>query len=315
LAYPAELHSLFEVIMRKLRVALWLSALLGIPVAFTSITSAHGFVGDRFFPPTISTDDPFAVDEFALPTISYFRNDGEQGNQEIDAGWEFDKEIIPHFAVGVSNNYISQHGIHGPSAYGFDNLAVTGKYQLWQNDEHEAIFSIGGEADIARTGGSQTSDDFTTLTPFLYFGKGFGDLPGSLSAFRPFAVTGQIGQNFTETSKTPNSLFWGFALEYSLPHLETEVQDTGLPHPFRDMIPLVEFSMNTAEGNPGAGITTGTIDPGVLWETPYCQVGVEAVIPVNHQSGDHVGVIVQAWIFIDDLFPKVFGHPLFGQDE
>jgi hypothetical protein len=302
--------------MRKLRHVPWLCAILGISVVFTRIADAHGFVGDRFFPPTISTDDPFAVDEFAFPTIVYTRNGGTGGNQEIDAGWEFDKEIIPHFAVGVSNNFISQHGIHGsPSAYGFDNLAITGKYQLWQNDEHEAIISIGGEADLARTGGSQTSDDFTTLTPFFYFGKGFGDLPSAVSALRPLAVTGQLGQSFTETSAVPNSFFWGSAVEYSLPYLETEVQDTGLPRPFRDMIPLVEFAMNTAEANPGAGITTGTIDPGVLWESPYCQIGVEAVIPVNHQSGDHVGVIVQAWIFIDDLFPKAFGHPLFGQGE
>ena len=41
--------------------------------------SAHGFVGSRFFPPTISTDDPFAVDELALPTVSWIRQPGEDG--------------------------------------------------------------------------------------------------------------------------------------------------------------------------------------------------------------------------------------------
>ena len=46
-------------------------------------------------------------------------------------------------------------------------------------------------------------------------------------------------------SLDPNVLEWGIALEYSLPYLEecTDIKDTGLPHPFRDMIPLVEFSM------------------------------------------------------------------------
>jgi hypothetical protein len=33
---------------------------------------------------------------------------------------------------------------------------------------------------------------------------------------------------------------------------------------------------------------------------------------VNSRAGVHVGVTVQAWIYIDDLFPTVFGHPVFG---
>ena len=37
---------------------------------------AHGFVGDRFFPPTIATDDPFATDELLLPSVSYFKSSG-----------------------------------------------------------------------------------------------------------------------------------------------------------------------------------------------------------------------------------------------
>jgi len=33
---------------------------------------AHGVIGQRFFPATITTDDPFAADELALPTITSF---------------------------------------------------------------------------------------------------------------------------------------------------------------------------------------------------------------------------------------------------
>ena len=78
------------------------------------------------------------------------------------------------------------------------------------------------------------------------------------------------------------------------------------------MVPLVEFAMTTNENRQGRGQTTGTIDPGVLWITDYYELGVEANIPVNQASGSHVGVNLQLWIFIDDIFPKVFGHPLFG---
>jgi outer membrane receptor protein involved in Fe transport len=37
---------------------------------------AHGFAGDRFFPATISTDDPFGASELSLPTFSEIRQPG-----------------------------------------------------------------------------------------------------------------------------------------------------------------------------------------------------------------------------------------------
>jgi hypothetical protein len=78
-----------------------------VVLALYSLTpelDAHGFEGDRFFPPTITTDDPFAVDEFAFPTISVFNNPAEGSTpktREIDFSSEFDKEIFPKFALGI----------------------------------------------------------------------------------------------------------------------------------------------------------------------------------------------------------------------
>jgi hypothetical protein len=116
------------------------------------------------------------------------------------------------------------------------------------------------------------------------------------------------------TGGESNNLEWGFAIEYSLPYLQSEVKDIGLPHPFRDLIPLVEFALTTPE-NRGGGPTTGTINPGVLYETTYYQFGAEAILPVNHATGSGVGFVVQLQIFIDDIFPKTFGHALFGKDQ
>ena len=62
-------------------------------------------------------------------------------------------------------------------------------------------------------------------------------------------------------------------------------------------------------------MTTGTINPGILWEGKYCQIGAEAVIPVNAHTGPNIGAVVQVQIFIDDLFPKVFGHPIFQHQQ
>jgi hypothetical protein len=298
--------------MRKLHHMPWACAVACTLFIYSKSADAHGIVGDRFFPPTITTDDPFATDELALPTISYV---SDSDSQEVDYGFEFDKEILPHFAVGVSDDYLWQKGRDGgPSAYGWDNVELTAKYQLWQNDPHEAIVAVGLEADIGSSGSDAVADSFSTLTPTFYFGKGFGDLPDSLAALKPIAITGTLAESFPTSAEAPNQFQWGLALEYSLPYLQQHVKDIGLPAPFKDMIPLVECTVETDENRDTRGTTTGTINPGVLWETPYFQLGAEALIPVNSQSGPHVGVVVQCWIYIDDLFPKFFGHPLLGGD-
>jgi hypothetical protein len=80
--------------------------------------------------------------------------------------------------------------------------------------------------------------------------------------------------------------------------------------PFRNVIPLVEFAMNSPL-NRGGGQTTGTINPGLLWESRYFQIGAEAVVPANRATGPNVGAIVQVQIYIDDLLPRIFGYPLF----
>ena len=304
--------------MRTLhRRALWATAAFCTPLATAAIAGAHGFAGDRFFPPTITSDDPFASDELALPTITAFNTpaaDGTPESRTFDFGFEFDKEILPHFALGVSDDYFSQTGHGGPSAHGWGNVKLTAKYELFHLDEHELIVSVGVGADLGHSGNVETADPAYGITPTLYYGKGFGDLPPSLDLLRPLALTGTVGQSFATRAAIPNSLDWAFALEYSLPYLQSEVRDIGLPKPLGDLIPLCEFTFSTQENRSGRGQTTGTINPGLLYENDYFQLGAEALIPIDHDSGAHVGFVVQSWIYIDDLFPKVFGHPLFGRD-
>ena len=57
---------------------------------------------------------------------------------------------------------------------------------------------------------------------------------------------------------------------------------------------------------------TGTINPGVIWSSKYAQFGVEAVVPINERTGRSVGVIGQLHFYLDDLFPRSLGRPLFG---
>jgi hypothetical protein len=288
---------------------------------------AHGFEGDRFFPPTIQTDDPFATDEFSVG-VSSFNNpaspgDGTPKTREVDVSSELDKEIFPKFALGISGTYINldPQGHQAPAQDGFDNIEVSAKYQLWENAPHEWILSLGCVADLGDTGSKALGvASFTTYTPTAYFGKGFGDLPNALKYLKPFALTGTVGVSIPGESANPDGSFnsdtlqWGFALEYSMPYLQQHVEDIGLPKPLSDLIPLVEFSMTSPLDRSGE-TTTGTINPGILWEQPDFQLGAEAVIPVNGHTGPNVGAVIQVQIYIDDLFPKIFGHPLFFGDD
>jgi hypothetical protein len=284
---------------------------------------AHGFEGDRFFPPTPLTDDPFAVDELSLPLVQY---NPAAAAKELDVTGSFSKEIFPKFALSVQDTYVNQNPKGGPSNSAFSPITLNAKYQLWEIPEHEFILAIGSDFELGGTGSkSLTNSDFayqsyTTYTPNLYIGKGFNEFPDSLKYLRPFCFTGVVGYGIpgeagnADGSSNPNTIEWSGSLQYQLNYLQQHVEDVGIPKPFSNMIPLVEFDLSTPV-NRGGGYTTGTINPGILWEGKYCQISAEASIPVNSQSGTAVGCLFQMQIFIDDIFPKVFGHPIFFNNE
>jgi len=272
---------------------------------------AHGYAGERFFPPTIATDDPFAADELALPTVTALKN--SDGSCEFAAGFEFDKLIFPNLSIGVSetHSFLTPHGNRRMD--GWENLQLSLKDNAFVNEPQEFIASVGLHTEIGGTGSRSIGrDSRSTFEPVFFFGKGLGDLPDFLGVFKPLAVTGLVGQTFPTAGGAANTLDWGFSVEYQLPYLESQVKDIGLSKPLRDMIPLVELPFSTGENRGERGMTTGGINPGVLWETKWAQFGVEAIIPVNKASGTHVGAVFQIWLFLDDLDPKHFGHPIFG---
>ena len=115
---------------------------------------------------------------------------------------------------------------------------------------------------------------------------------------RPAALTGVVGVAMPTSASTltddeverhPNVLQYGFALEYSLIYLQQQVKEVGLSAPFDRLIPLVEFSFETALNRGESGQTTGTINPGVIWSSKYVQFGVEAIVPINERTGTSVG--------------------------
>src|SRR6266851_530673 len=55
------------------------------------IASAHGVVGQRFFPATLSTDDPFVADEVSLPTVSHRKTSVDPSVKETNIDFDFAK--------------------------------------------------------------------------------------------------------------------------------------------------------------------------------------------------------------------------------
>src|ERR1700678_1539221 len=106
------------------------SAVFAVVGLGAATAHAHGFVGDYFFPPTIATDDPFATDELLLPSVSYIKSppgDGSPATGTTDVGFEFDKEIFPKFALGISGDYLYQKPQGQPQITGFDDFSVSAK--------------------------------------------------------------------------------------------------------------------------------------------------------------------------------------------
>ena len=290
--------------------------------------SAPGFAGKRFFPATLATEDPFVADELSLPTVASRRlpgNGESPATRETDFAVEMSKRVTDNFGIGLGATYKSLSPSGGDRQRGFDNLEASVKYKLYQNDEHEALVSVGVDWDIGGSGTKRVgAESFSTLTPTVFFGKGFGDLPDEWKYLRPFAVTGLVGYGIPTRSSTttineegdsdverhPHVLEWGFALQYSIPYLQSFVRDVGLKAPFNRMIGVVEFPMETALDRGGGG-TTGTVNPGVIWAGQNIQLAVEAVIPVNRRTGGSVGWIAQLHFFLDDLFPQTLGKPIF----
>jgi hypothetical protein len=284
---------------------------------------AHCFVGARFLPATLATDDPCVADEMSLPTVSWSKTADMPPATEWDVSVDLAKRITEDFGISIGQTWSQIHQPGGFTAAGFGNLETTAQYQLLKNSEHELALLLGLIVEWGGTGAinSGLATPFSVLTPTFYFGKGFGDLPDSFGWLRAFAVTGQIGYQFPTRSfdivqgtPIPQVLAYGGSIQYSMPYLKSEIRDYQLPDFINHLIPIVEAQLSTPVANNfgNSSVTTGTINPGVIWIGSYFQVGAEAVIPVNRASGTGVGFLGQLHLYLDDMFPTTIGRPLLG---
>jgi hypothetical protein len=218
--------------MKHLPLVFWLVCAT-CELCATGLAYGHGFAGARFFPATLSTDDPFIADELSFPTISTIRTPNDGGTRKSDISVDIAKRITPDFGIEIGETLTVLNPHEQRAANGFGNLELGGKYQLLKNGPHEAIVSLGLGVEIGGTGSrSIGADSFSTWAPGIFFGKGFGDLPEALRCLKPFAITGQAGieiptsastrsvtmddrtgETDVEIERHSDVLEWGFALE------------------------------------------------------------------------------------------------------
>jgi hypothetical protein len=299
-------------------------------LALTSNASAHCFVGARFLPATLNTDDPCVADEMSLPTVAWSHTGDDPSAREIDLSVDLSKRITENFGITVGRTWTHIKPPNDTGVSGFQNLDTRFQYQLLKDGPHELALMAGVVVEWGATGSEAVgAERFSRIAPTFYIGKGFGDLPDSAGWFRAFAMTGQVGYSFPTRSSTltvdpasgdisvqniPNLLVYSGSLQFSMPYLKSNVIDLGLPDFINHLIPIVEAQFQTpVSNNFGTGIgTTGTVNPGLIWVGNYFQIGAEAIVPINRASGTGVGGIIQLHLYLDDIFPTTIGRPLFG---
>ena len=299
--------------------------------------AAHAIAGARVFPVTLTIDDPGVADEATLPEATYQRsgaNGGPGPIQEIDLGFEYDKRVTKDLGFVINDGFVTQHTENEKTRTGWQDVVVTGKYQVFISALHELIVSLGIIREFGRTGTAHTgADEYGSTAPTLYFGKGLGDLP--YDAIRPFAVTGEFStviadrelkQVYTPTLQpTPlgaglaaaqfnngysNRWSGGFSVQYSLPYQNSQISELPLPGFFRHLVPLVEVAWSSPATAPSNQGTQIVVAPGVIWINRAYQFGLEALLPANKASGTNVGVVAQFHLFLDDLLPNTLGKPI-----
>ncbi len=278
---------------------------LALTVCGTGIASAHAIAGQRLFPSTLNFDDPGIGAELPL-VFSHIRDHGVDQN---DLDLSVTKPITRNFSLTAETDYFGATGGGMPAVHGWGNVAIGGVWQVYRKADTESIGSFSISDTIGHTGSRAVRDDFSTWSAEFDFGQGLGKL--HTAWLRPFAVTGAVAVDFPTDSNEPRMLDWGLSLQYSIPYLQDFVKYHGIKAPFDKMVPIVELPMQTCLDRGCHGQTTGYIAPGVIWIGRDVQWGVELLAPVNHRTGNSLGIMFGFDFYLDDLAPHSFGAPLF----
>lgn len=286
---------------------------------------AHTIIGNRVFPATLAISDPGTNDELTLPTFAYTYN--ADGSQTYNWNFFYGKRITADLEVQISSAF--QHQIN-PRLNGWTGVTTAVVDQIMVSNEHEFVVSVGAAELWGASGTPGIAPQFTTISPQLFIGKGFGDV--QTEWLRPIAVTGAMAYNVPTVAavydnnalvaQNHTALFYGFTLQYSLLYMNGYVQE--VPEILRNLIPTFEGNFTTPVSNigpsvpgaiPGTHETIGVVGPGLYYVAHDYQLGIYGAFPINKGSGKHPGVFANLDFYIDDLFPNTLGKPIFGGEQ
>jgi hypothetical protein len=293
---------------------------------------AHAVCGSRVYPVTLTLDDPGVADELTLPQIVYTRAaaDGGPGpSHDTSIQFEYDKRLTDEFGFAFNDDYNVNQQNNAKTETGWDDVTVTAKWAKCVDPDSDFQLGFGVIREFGRTGTSHIgSDEHGNTAPTIYLGKGVDEIP--VPMLQPLQFTGELSyavadrefKQFTVVDPStgvtsthantgyPNAWIGSFSVQYSIPYLQNQIRDFGLPEPFAHMIPVAEFNWTSAAASPGGSPASWTLAPGFIYLRSWYQVGVEALVPLDKAAGTNVGFIVQFHVFIDDLYPRGIGAPL-----
>jgi hypothetical protein len=289
----------------------------GAVLTLATAAFVPAMAAEREFPNTLILDDPTVGDEATLPQFVW---QPDVGQNTYQVQWEYSKTITPTTALIFAQGFdvLQQKGAETHS--GLENARLNAKWQALTIPDHEFVLSLGiirefnGNASTVNIGG----DPYGATSPTVFFGKGLGDLP--IGLLRPLAITGQLSYNIPDrrlnqdgtNNGSPFTWEGGFSVQYSIPYLQSEVKDFGLPTFIGNLTPLVEVSFLTPAFGPAPNNPMQLlIAPGVIYSGKAFQIGAEALIPANSATGHGVGAIFKLHFFFDELFPNsLLGKPV-----
>ena len=101
-----------------------------VTVTFTTHALAHCFVGARFFPATLVTDDPCVADEMSIPTVAWSKTADVPPATQWDLSVDISKRITENFGVTIGQGWTQIRQADGTLTTGFSNLETTFQYQI-----------------------------------------------------------------------------------------------------------------------------------------------------------------------------------------